>query len=108
MSVSRRFNETPEQAIRRITHEHADGDGVLETIQDVTDVVENNKANFKERHGERFNDFSTHVARIPTGIYYDLVRKGIIDEKNDPEGKRLKKWLNDPDNRAWRTRPGKI
>jgi len=108
MSVSRRFNETPEQAIRRIAHEHADGSGVLETQQDVTDIVKNNKENYNERHGERFNDFSTHVARIPTGIYYELVRTGVIDEVRDPEGKAFKRWLNDPDNRAWRTRAGTI
>lgn len=108
MSTSRRFNETPEQAIRRIAHEHGDGSGVLQTQQDVTDVVENNKMNYNERHGERFQDFTTHVARIPTGIYYELIRTGVIDEKNDPEGTRLKAWLNDPDNKAWRSRPGKI
>lgn len=108
MSRSRAFNETPEQAIRRIHHEHADDSFTVQTVQDVSEVVKNNKMNFDERHGERFNEFATHVARIPTGIYYDLMRRGIIDEKNDPEGVRLKAWLNDPDNKAWRSRPGRI
>lgn len=105
--MKRAFNETPEQYIKRIYHGHGD-EHAIETIQDVTEIVEDAKYNYKERQGERWKDLMTHVAQIPTSIYYDLVRKGIIDEKNDPEMERLKKWLNDPDNRVFRTRPGRI
>jgi hypothetical protein len=36
-------------------------------------------------------------------IYYDLQRRGILQDE-----KRLKAWLNDPENRVFRTRPGKV
>jgi hypothetical protein len=106
--VSKRLlNETPEQAIRRIHHAHAD-EYAIETVQDVTEIVEENKMAYNARGGERWKHFVNHVAQIPTSIYYDLKRKGIIDDKRDPEMKALRRWLNDPDNRAWRTRPGRL
>jgi len=43
------------------------------------------------------------VASIPLNVYYDLKRRGIAD---DP--KAMKKWLNDPDNRVFRTREGTV
>jgi hypothetical protein len=36
-------------------------------------------------------------------VYYDLKRRGIID---DPAAFRA--WMNDPDNRVFRTRPGRV
>jgi len=36
-------------------------------------------------------------------IYMDLVSKGITRTEKD-----FKKWLNDPDNRFFRTRPGRV
>ena len=43
------------------------------------------------------------VASIPAVIWEDLIRRGIAGDK-----KKLKAWLNDPDNRAFRTRLGKV
>jgi len=43
------------------------------------------------------------VASIPLSIYYDLKRQGIVD---DPV--RLKRWLNDSDNKYFRTRGGVV
>jgi len=43
------------------------------------------------------------VASIPLNLYYDLKRQGIVD---DPA--RFKKWLNDSDNRFFRTRGGRV
>ncbi len=103
----RKFNETPEQAIKRVHHAHGD-EYAIETVQDVSQTVAVNKEDYKDNAGTRFSQFQNHVARIPTAIYYALMRRGIIDERKDPEGVRLKAWLNDPDHRAWRTRPGRI
>lgn len=103
----RKFNETPEQAIKRIHHQHGD-ESTIQTVQDVTETVAVNKANFNDRGGTRYDQFQNHVARVPTAIYFDLVKRGIIDAVNDPEGEQFKIWLNDSDHRAWRTRPGKI
>ena len=107
MSIARKLNETPEQAIKRMHLQHGDGDVTIHSQQNVTDVLRNNKMNFNERGG-RWNEFQNHVARIPTSIYWSLVKQGIIDEKKDPDGVAFTAWLNDPDNSAWRTRPGRI
>lgn len=56
-----------------------------------------------------FNDAPTRwgegqlVASIPIALYWDLKAKGIIDDQT-----AFKRWLNDPDNRFFRTRPGVI
>ncbi len=82
-------------------HAQSDGSAVIETRQDVEDVVEANKADFNAQSG--FSGDFHHVARIPLVIYEELMRKGIAQ---DPQ--RLKAWLNDSDQRAFRTHPGKV
>tara|TARA_R100000149_G_C5809806_1_gene93520 strand:+ start:99 stop:389 length:291 start_codon:yes stop_codon:yes gene_type:complete len=44
-----------------------------------------------------------HVAEIPMVIYQKMVRDGSINDK-----KALKKWLNDPANKLFRTWKGKV
>ena len=75
----------------------------LATSQDVTHIVEANKRSRNEidrhqKHGEW-----SKVASIPLTVLYDLKRRGIAD---DPVA--MRRWLNDPDNRAFRTREAKI
>jgi hypothetical protein len=49
-------------------------------------------------------DFNLHhVASIPLSVYMDLVQKGIAKDKE-----ALRKWLNDPENQVFRTRPGRV
>ena len=69
--------------------------------QDVSSVVELNKKSFNETHG-KFGEFSK-VASLPLVVYNDLQKKGILNDE-----KAFKRWLNDPDNRFFRTRPGTI
>lgn len=69
--------------------------------QDVDDVVEFNKQQFNEQHG-RWGEF-TKVASLPLVVYHDLQKKGVLDDR-----KAFKRWLNDPDNRFFRTRPGHV
>jgi hypothetical protein len=82
-------------------HDEPDGGVVVASEQDVTDIIEQNKEDYNARSG--FKGDWHHVARIPLAIYEDLMRKGIAD---DPA--RLKKWLDNPDNRAFRSHPGKV
>ena len=75
----------------------------IETRQDVSSLVELNKSKFNQIDEKaRWGELS-QVASIPLNIYYDLKKKGILDDK-----KKLRAWLNDPDNRAFRTRPGQV
>jgi len=76
---------------------------VFEDVQEVSDVLAANKERYKyfdER--SRWGD-GDHVASIPLVVWEDLQRQGIANDK-----KRFAAWLNDPDNRAFRTRPGRI
>lgn len=77
------------------------------TERDVGELVDENKYLFKE-YDERTkwaSDTHNHVATIPDFLFYDLWRK-FGSPKDNP--KAWMRWLDDPDNRAFRTRPGKL
>ncbi len=60
-----------------------------------------NKADFNDapsRWGE-----GQRVASIPMTVYWELKRRGVVDDQG-----ALRRWLNDPDNRFFRTRPGAV
>ena len=76
-------------------------EAIIEKSQDITGIIEANKAEFNASP-ERWGEF-TKVGSIPMVVYYDLERRGILQDQ-----KALAKWLNDPDNRAFRTRSGTI
>lgn len=47
------------------------------------------------------------VASIPTVLWPELEKKGIMTRGGRiMDDQKMKAWLNDPDNRAFRTRPG--
>lgn len=69
--------------------------------QDVSSLLDVNKSEFNERHG-RFGEL-TKVASIPNVILVELKKNGILNDQ-----KAFKRWLNDPENRFFRTRPGTI
>lgn len=74
---------------------------VLRKEQDVSDLVAANRADFNDaptRWGE-----GQRVASIPISVYAELAAKGITNDQA-----ALRRWLNDPDNRHFRTRPGVI
>ena len=84
-------------------YDHDKDEFTIETRQDVNPLVELNKAKFNQIDEKaRWGELS-QVASIPLNIYYDLKKRGIIDDK-----KKFRAWLNDPDNRAFRTRPGQV
>jgi len=106
MSVQTRlFDRDPELGITRLFHwDDSTEDFHIETVSDVTDIIEANKARYNgtdERAGWR-GDLHC-VGSIPMDLYFKLRAAGII---GNPE--RMKKWVNDPDNRLFRTRPGRI
>ena len=47
------------------------------------------------------------VASIPQNILYDE-NLGLSRAHNEGDDKYLSRWLNDSDNRAWRTKEGKV
>lgn len=67
-----------------------------------------------EMNADEYNDVSTksttqwkgdmhRVASIPMVIYADMVKTGMIHDQ-----KAMRKWLADPDNRVFRTKPGSL
>ena len=83
-------------------HVMGNGQYVVETVQETEAILNANKRALngsEKKWGENMN----RVASIPLSVYYDLKRKGIAD---DPA--RLKKWLNDRDNSAFRTKGGTL
>ena len=74
---------------------------IIQTQQRTDEIIETNKIDYNEA-GSRWGD-GQMVARLPLTIWGDLKKRGIIDDK-----KALRKWLNDPDNAVFRTRPGRI
>jgi len=97
----------------RQTAVHADGEGgiVIQTRQDVSDIVEQNKKeynSFDERARWSDNLFGNKVASIPMTVIDDLNKAGIMRGFAVLDDKRFALWLNDPMNRAWRTRTGVV
>jgi len=92
---------------------HADGEGgiVIQTRQDVTNIMEQNKKEFNsfdERAKWSDQLFGNKVASIPMTVIDDLNKAGIMRGFAVLDDKRFAMWLNDPMNRAWRTRTGKV
>ena len=77
---------------------------VIKAVQDVGDIVETNKAvynSFDER--ANWKGEWHQVASMPLVVAQDLMQRGIFADT-----KELEKWLADPDNRFFRTRPGRL
>jgi len=92
---------------------HADGEGgiVIETRQDISGIIEQNKKeynSFDER--ARWSDemFGNKVASIPLTVIDDLNKQGIMRGFAILDEKRFKAWLNNSDNRVFRTRTGVV
>ena len=97
----RLFGHDPLTGVTEYWHVTDKGEYVIEKIQDVTSIVEANKRQYNEAP-QKYGDMNK-VASIPLSVYYELTRQGIAD---DP--KAFRKWLNDSNNQAFRTRLGTL
>lgn len=106
MSRSRIMESDPIAKTKDKFHFDEDGDEfVLETVQDVQDIVDIANEQYKDdaHEGQRWKGDIHLVARVPLAVWAELEKAGIA---GDDEA--LKKWLNDPDNRKFRTKPGRL
>lgn len=97
----------PVTRVRRVLE--ADEHGILhaQSMQDVTERVKLNKALQNEARGGWGE--GSRIASIPLVVYEDLIQKRIISRSGAVlDEKAFLAWLNDPDNRAFRTRLGKV
>lgn len=85
--------------------QEADGGATIVAEQDCTALQETNRALYADT-GERApwgNTGFVRVASVPLVLWEELRRTGILDDRA-----AFMKWLNDPDNRHFRTRPGRL
>lgn len=109
----RLFSRNDVFGITRYSYYDADRDELhIETVQDVEPILEANKAQFNGTDERApWADGMQKVATVPLNVLEDLMQRGILvpGRNGDGEGnKRLKAWLNDPENRFFRTRPGRV
>lgn len=97
----------PETGVSQIFHFDETTDNIhIETVYDTEPLLEENKA-FDSLVGvdgaKKWKGDIHRVASIPMTIYMDLMKKGITKDQ-----KAFRKWLNDPSNRYFRTRGGRV
>lgn len=108
MGDSRLLDSDPTSKVRRMFHGASDGNSFVEhATQEVGGRLELNKALQNEERG-RYGDIN-RMASIPIVVFEDLIRQRLVTSGGQIlDEPKFRAWLNDPDNRAFRTRLGKI
>jgi hypothetical protein len=104
MTEKKLFDKDDALGITRIWHYDADKDeATIETRQDVSQIIEENKQEYAQiDERARWGEW-TRVASIPMSIYFKMKAEGKLDDEA-----YMKRWLNDPDNKYFRTRSGEV
>ncbi len=94
---------------KQVVHEDGDGGIIIETKQDVTEILESNN-HIREADKERLGHLNElhHVARIPFTVIDDLNKRGIMKGFNIVDDVGFARWLNDSDNAAWKVYRGTV
>jgi hypothetical protein len=85
-------------------YDHNTGECHYRVDYPVENLIGVNKEMRALRQHERAGDF-THVASVPLNIYHD---SGLAESVAQGDEKFTKRFLNDGDNAAWRTKEGKL
>ena len=95
--------------MRKFKKHNADDGYVIETKQDVTDIIEKNKQEYNNSSTKWGEDvFDNKIASLPLTVVDDLNKQGIMRGFHVLDQKKFFAWLNDPDNRFFRTKQGRI
>ena len=92
----------------RTTYADNEGNLITKAESNLTPIIEANKASYNSIDERARWGNGQLVADIPFPIIEDLNRQGILRGFAVMDQKRMKAWLNNPDNRFFRTRPGKV
>lgn len=76
---------------------------IVKTETPVQALIDWNREEYNASEGLRFGDGQV-VARIPENLYYDK----LLEPSRQRDRKWLKRFLNDADNRAFRTFKGEV
>ena len=99
---SRLLDYDPVTKVKRMFHPSSDGNTFIEHgEQEISERLSINKA-LQNMPRDGWGE-GQRVASVPAVVVEYLMREGIYYDQ-----KRLKAWLNDPDNLAFRTRLGKV
>ena len=85
------------------------GGFAIETVQDVEPILEANRRvwNGTEKH-TRYGEM-TRIASLPNVIVMELAKQQILSPTGTIlDDTKYRAWLNDPANRLFRTRAGKV
>lgn len=102
--MKRLFDTDPVLGLTRYFHyDEATDEMSLTVEQDVTPVIESatrmrNSLTSLDRWGD-----GAVVAQVPLSIYYQWMREG-----KDRDDAFLRRWLNDPDNKKFRVKEGRV
>lgn len=83
--------------------ENDDGSTTVRTDHAVDQVIQQNRLENNAQEKGWKGDWHK-VASIPLNVYYDQLHAASLQD----DQKYVSKWLNDRDNRAWRTKDGEI
>ena len=102
-----------QNGVTRIAHSDGDGGLVIQSVTDMSDFVEHTKAQYDDNStgkgwGDNPLDPKNKIATLPTEIVNELNKMGIMRGYYITDQNALKKWLNNPENRVFRTRGGVI
>ncbi len=107
--ISRKLKSDP--TVENWIHVTNDGEVVHQAKHDVSGIIKANKFIQNENEGYT-SEVVNHVARIDViAIKNWMAERGITRgwwEMFFKDDKLLKEFLNDPDNRVWRTKLGKV
>lgn len=109
-TVGRAFGSAPSLTPHQVSEKTSllrDVDGLwIVSEQPVADLLDANQAQANEMLSRRgTQSHMLEVARLPTTLYHELRRKFGPLKHNEADWKR---WLNDPDNRLFRTWHGAV
>jgi hypothetical protein len=89
---------------------YSDGDGglLIETKQDISAIIDQNKREYATKDQRSKWGEWDKIGSIPLVVFQELNKLGICRGFMVMDQKKMKDWLNDPDNRHFRTRPGRV
>lgn len=108
--MSKRLVDVVDGVATYADYEEKEDKLIIERVQDVEPIIEANKRAFNDApETGRYSGDMHHVAQIPMVVIEDYCKKKGLDFHTFmADKKEWKRFLNDPDHRAFRTRPGRV
>lgn len=97
------FDYNPKLKRQVWVRSNPDGSQTFRTDYEVDNTIDINQAQRNLAQPGWAGDYH-HVASIPLNVYYDQ----LAEASKQDDQRFINKWLNDSDNRAWRTKEGNL